>query len=178
MRRLTEKDRFDYAWNHFALIADQRVKTFNFYIVVLLAAFGATLSVLKPSTPRHLFILIGLGHILIVVIFAMIESRGRAILAIAKQALRDVENSAFYGDGYKPMTMESSTGRGRWGKRVTYGNAFALTFVAHLLFGLTLALWPSLYHVETKPESSWSVVVSNQRRQADQSSPLSPNPWK
>ena len=30
MSGITPKDHLDYAWKHFALIADQRVKTFNF----------------------------------------------------------------------------------------------------------------------------------------------------
>lgn len=31
---ISSADRLDYAWKHFALIADQRMKTFNFYLIV------------------------------------------------------------------------------------------------------------------------------------------------
>ena len=45
----TDKDRFDYYWKHFALIADQRVKTFNLYIIVV----GATLVATVIAEAQH-----------------------------------------------------------------------------------------------------------------------------
>lgn len=140
----TDKDRFDYYWKHFALIADQRVKTFNFYIIVILATLAGTIQTLKPSTPRLTLLLIGCGHILCVFVFGMIEWRGRAIVRIAKAALRDFEASPAFGDGYKPMTQDGrGEGKGPYGL-ITYGNAFQLVFWVHLIFGAVIAIYPSL----------------------------------
>jgi hypothetical protein len=147
MSGITPKDHLDYAWKHFALIADQRVKTFNFYIIVVLAAFGATLGAIKPSTPRHLYCLIGVGHIFIVAVFGMIEARGRMILDIAKRALREIEGSADYGEAYRPMTEDDRSRSKGPGGLITYGNAFLLTFLGHFLFGFLIAAWPGLFVV-------------------------------
>jgi hypothetical protein len=140
---ISDKDRLDYYWKHFALIADQRVKTFNFYIIVLLASFGATVGAFKQELPRYLYCLIGTGHIVVVVVFWMIEHRGRVILKIARDALCEIEVAAL-GSGFKPMTTERQDG---W-KLVTYGHAFILIFAVHLIFGILVATVPERFVVQ------------------------------
>jgi hypothetical protein len=144
---ITDKDRLDYYWKHFALIADQRVKTFNFYIIVLLAAFGATVSAFKPPLHRYLYCLIGTGHMFIAIVFGMIEFRGKAILEISREALRQIESSPAFGTGFKPMTTEHESKATGIRHYVTYGNAFTLIFAGHFLFGFLVAAWPGIFVV-------------------------------
>jgi len=145
MSTITEKERLDYAWKHFALIADQRVKTFNFYIILLLAAFSATISVMKIGTPRHIFCLIGCGHMFIAGIFALIDFRGCRMLAIATDALKEIESSPAFEGVSKLMMEDKKRNKHGFMYGVSYRAAFGLTFFAQALFGLTLASWPSLF---------------------------------
>jgi len=39
----------DYAMKHFLFIADQRIKTFNFYVILLAASGGATIQLAWPA---------------------------------------------------------------------------------------------------------------------------------
>jgi hypothetical protein len=161
---LSDKDRLDYYWKHFALIADQRVKTFNLYVVVLAATLVATIGAIRPSTPRLTLLLIGCGHMFCVFIFGMIEWRGRAIVRIGKEALRDFEASSAFGSGYKPMTKDGlGEGKGPYGL-ITYGNAFQLVFWVHLIFGAVIALCPSL--IVPAPSNAPQQESTNQQRLA------------
>jgi hypothetical protein len=64
MSSFTDKERFDYYWKHFSLIADQRVKTFNFYVIVVGFTLVATIQALNPSAPLKTIRLLDCGHIL------------------------------------------------------------------------------------------------------------------
>jgi hypothetical protein len=81
----------------------------------------------------------------------MIEPRGKAIVGVARNDLKEFERSDAFGDGYKPMMEESRKGaRGTWGW-VTYGTAFRLAFFVHFVFGLVIAFLPHLIVPEPSP---------------------------
>jgi len=146
MSQISDKDRLDYAWKHFALIADQRVKTFNFYIIVLLAAFSATIGVLKSGViPRHTFCLIGCAHIFIAGVFALIDLRGCRLLKVAADGLKEIERSEAF-DGRAKLMLEDDRANKRGMRRlVSYRVAFGITFLAQAAFGLFLAWRPDLF---------------------------------
>jgi hypothetical protein len=145
MTSITEKERLDYAWKHFALIADQRVKTFNFYVIVLLAAFSATISAMKTGTPRPIFFFIGCGHIFIAGIFALIDVRGCRMLAIATDALKEIESSSAFEGVAKLMVEDTKRNKHGLMYGISYRVAFGLTFFAQALFGLLIAWCPSFF---------------------------------
>ena len=82
------KDARGYAWNHFMLHADQRMKLFNFFLILsglILGAFPAVRT-MAPGTR-----LIGFLPMLLVLsafIFWRLDERTKGLLNIAKDALR------------------------------------------------------------------------------------------
>jgi len=112
---ITDRERLDYAWKHFALIADQRMKAFNFYLLVLLASFGGTIGLIQKSLPRHDFCLIGFVHISVAIIFWSIDSRSCRMLQIAIDALTEIEESpAFEGKCKLMLEDRKRNKRGLW----------------------------------------------------------------
>lgn len=142
---ITDKERLDYAWKHFALIADQRMKTFNFYVIILAGTFTGTVAALmRDGIHRRTFCLIGTAHLLISVIFALIDIRSCRILRISADALAAIERSpAFAG---QPLLIEEDRIRNKKGVRhfISYRWAFLLAFAAQFVFGVLLAWTPRL----------------------------------
>jgi len=142
---ITDKERLDYGWKHFALIADQRIKTFNFYILILVASFSATITMLKPTVPRHDFCLVGMAHMLAAFIFWLIDVRSVRILKVSIQMLKDIERSPAFKGHPKIMVEDDYRQSKGWWRLVTYRTAFRVTFFLHALFGLVLAASPHYF---------------------------------
>ena len=140
---ITDKERLDYAWKHFALIADQRMKTFNFYVIILAGSFTGTVAALMREGAHHrTFCLIGTAHLLIAVIFAVIDERSCRILRISADALAAIEQSpAFAGQS---LLIQEDRIRNKKGLRylISYRSAFRAAFFAQLAFGVLLAWKP------------------------------------
>lgn len=80
------KERFEYAWKHFSFIADQRLKAFNFYVVLLAAATGATLTAWTRDDWRIKFVCL-FWHLCTACAFFVVDWRNRKLLQIPKRAL-------------------------------------------------------------------------------------------
>ena len=140
---ITDKERLDYAWKNFSLIADQRIKTFNFYIIVLIAAFSATISALDKDLSRHLYCVIGLAHMYIAALFFVIDVRGVRILRICRSALDEIEESqAFRGHRKLSLTDKRKNRKGA-GSLISYRSAFWATFAFQFAFGVVVAAKPN-----------------------------------
>lgn len=137
------KERFDYAWKHFALIADQRVKTFHFYVIVLAGSFAWTLPLLNDATMRTQdFFGLGVIHAVIAYSFFMIDRRGCELLDIATRALVEFESSSAFAGKRTLLLEDHKRNLESNGKRPTYRMAFTLLFRMHLYCGIVLALVP------------------------------------
>jgi len=80
MENLTKKDHFEYAWKHFTVIADQRLKTFNFYIIMVAAGIAATLSAFEKQRAMAVFLACGLLHVVCSIVFFLIDERSRRLV--------------------------------------------------------------------------------------------------
>jgi hypothetical protein len=89
----------DYAWKHFAYHADQRMKCFNFFIILSLAIAGGAGAILtKGSSEYFLFYPLGLLLIVLSELFRRLDRRNQQLVEIARAALGKVEDcEALYG---------------------------------------------------------------------------------
>lgn len=142
---ITNKERLDYVWKHFALIADQRVKTFNFYIIVLGGAVAATITLMHDPIPKSLLNTVGYAHLLIAAAFCIFDLRAYLILRAAKAALREAEvYGGFSGSGR--LFINEHAPKVRWGKLsrlISYSTGFWALFAAHAYFGLKIIFSPA-----------------------------------
>lgn len=76
-----------YAWSYFAFHADQRMKTFHFYILIILASLGGIISIHNSSNSLTQTWPIGLFICLISIAFAFLDKRNRILIKNAEAAL-------------------------------------------------------------------------------------------
>lgn len=142
--KLSPKDRFDYAMKHFCMVADQRVKTFNFYVIASAAAATASVAVAtRPDIPRVTFCVIGTAHIFIAFVFWLIDFRGCSILSISSDALADLEKTYIDGISERQINEDRRQNKQGFRKLISYRTCFFLIFLVHALFGALFAWHPS-----------------------------------
>lgn len=84
----------DYAWKYFSLHADQRLKTFNFFIVIstfLIGSFGALISQTGLQT---LYVLLPIFLVFVSFVFWKLEERNRMLVKNGEQALKLLDEEA------------------------------------------------------------------------------------
>jgi putative Mn2+ efflux pump MntP len=93
------KLQFDYAWKWFSYHADQRVKMFNFMVVV----FGFFIAAIVNAVVGHqqpwftaIISFIGAG---VAAIFVGLDSRNERLLRLAEEVLTHLEKNVIFGEG-------------------------------------------------------------------------------
>jgi hypothetical protein len=132
------KDVMDYAMKHFLFVADQRLKTFNFYILVLVGSVGLTLNA-EPKGGA--FKVIGFLHLCIAFFFFLIEVRNRRLLRITRDHVQKIEQHPDWFQGCTPSVDESKCrGMGFFSFTVAIFGLIGVEFVFGLLV-IICAFW-------------------------------------
>lgn len=92
MEKEHRKEMRDYAWQYFALHADQRIKTFNFFLILVAVILGGLLAFVKDAKLPPLGGVPG-GLLLIILswVFWKLDTRNRELIHHAEEALRTIE---------------------------------------------------------------------------------------
>jgi hypothetical protein len=107
------KLQFDYAWKWFAYHADQRVKMFNYMLVVVGILANAVVGALEKKYPAGISMgLCGVGALL-TLIFAKFDRRNRDLVWIGEDVLVELERKNIFGAGKKIA--------GRYGTQIDFG---------------------------------------------------------
>jgi lipoprotein signal peptidase len=135
----TEQEERMYLWEHFKFNADQRIKTFNLFVIFSVFANGGAFAAFEKSYPVALKVVIGLFIFLLALVFMLIDRRSKSLTDLAVPGLKifeagmaNNESRLFTNDAAKPATI------------VRYTTAFTLLFSAQMVFGIMvvgLALW-------------------------------------
>lgn len=158
------KDQMEYAMKHFTFIADQRLKTFHFYVILLVASLGAVLHLatdVKISIPG--FLTAGAFNILLPIIFFVIERRNLHLLNVARWGVEAVERQANWPKHIRIALRDREKTRGKFIRLFSYRVAFALTFASQMAFGVALifcALLVSHPASASSPESGRSAKIN------------------
>ncbi len=152
------KEALDYSWNHFALHAGQRMKVFNFFLIVSGVFLGAFATVKKIAPNTNLIASLPLTLSLIAYIFWRLDQRTRALIHIAEEAMKYIEQEWFLEDKedsaphyLKLFTRDDfrmkNLKRNWWAKTIvpiSYTDCFNLTFLIIGGLGLVLGVWDLL----------------------------------
>ncbi len=151
----SSKELRDYAWGYFALTADQRIKTFNFFLVLVTVILAGVLAFTKDAREPALGGIPG-GVLLMAIAFVFwkLDCRNREFIDNAKAALLKAE-SDFPQQEFKLLTEQDTktkdarTKQGRisfnpnsWLRaHYTYHHCFRAMFLIVAVLGAALALF-------------------------------------
>ena len=134
------KDQLDYAMQHFSFIADQRMKTFNFYVILFAAAIAATLSAIDKLPKVSSFVFCGAIHILIAGIFFVMDQRSRRLVKLSLRAVRRIEVSDDWPDAAR-LAIRDAEEMSLWPHRIiSFTGAFNFVFLAQALVGVGIVV--------------------------------------
>lgn len=145
-----ERDQIrDHAWKYFQLHADQRIKTFNFYLILCALITGALTAILKNASDIRVGIPLAFMLPFLSFIFWKLDLRNKQLIGHGEEALKYIENQyAVDDEDDKPHILKIFNREEKITKRLK-GNTFFLTYSAcfHLVFltfgfgGIVIAWW-------------------------------------
>ena len=137
--KIAPQIKFEYVLKLFLYHADQRIKSFNFYILLLIATIGGTITIFEKLSCTSAILSVGIFNVVIAAIFYVVDVRSKRLVEISRNALVQFESLAEWVNYPSPMRDE---GAKQVGVRrfVSLTFAFRLTFVIHALFGVILCL--------------------------------------
>lgn len=139
----------DYAWKYFQLHADQRMKTFNFYLILCALISGALTAILKDATDIRVGIPLALLLPFLSFIFWKLDLRNKQLIAHGEEALKHLENLySIDDDDDKPHLLKIFNSEGHITKGLkrntfffTYSTCFHLVFLSFGIGGIAVAWW-------------------------------------
>ena len=149
MHENTMDQLFNYAWRYFQTHAEQRLKTFNFYLVVCAIIIGALSALLKDGSEMRVGIPIALLLPFLSFIFWKLDLRNKQLISHGENALKYLENQ-YLLDSKKDLDNilkifnheEQSTKKlKRYTYLFTYSTCFNLVFFIFSIGGIIVAYW-------------------------------------
>ena len=139
--RVSMKEKLDYLTKVFLYIGDQRLKTFNYYAIILAATVTMTGVAFKEGVPAVCGLAGGM-HVVIAFVFFMIDTRNGVLLGSAREALLASEKEAF-PKKYRLISNDQAdkSGKSRWRWIASYTIAFQTLYTAQVLFGIGIIVW-------------------------------------
>ncbi|ABP81763.1 conserved hypothetical protein [Stutzerimonas stutzeri A1501] len=130
---LPEGNRVDgreFVWAHFKLNAEQRLRGFNFFVVLAIFADGGVLAALQQGFSPGLLVLLGAFTVLLAQVFWLVDARSRQLLELTIVALKEME--ADYPESYRLFAADA-LGQSRV---ISYTFAIRALLLAQMGFGL------------------------------------------
>lgn len=144
------KEQRDYAWSYFQLHANQRISSFNFFVVIAALLTTGLAGTLKSDFTQHYVgVILALSLIVISFIFWKMDQRVRYLIKHAEDALKAIEEKwmsqeDFIGPALALFrTEEEKTknirGPGSWNPwrwHLSYANCFGAVYVVFGILGV------------------------------------------
>lgn len=122
-------DQAQFVWDHFKFNAEQRLKAFNFFIVLSIFADGGVFTALEKEMDAGLIILLGLFIVLLSIVFFIVDRRSQELLRLTLPALKQMESD--FSDAARLFAIDEQ-GQGRF---LRYTTAFLILLAVQAMFG-------------------------------------------
>ncbi|MDQ9948389.1 hypothetical protein RFW85_03420 [Acinetobacter sp. 12966] len=140
MNRLEiNKTLLDHAWKYFEIHSDQRIKLFNFYLVIIAASGSALAYILQNKSQNLLGIFLGLFLVFVSFIFWKLDQRTAFLVKQAEKILSNLEKE--YDPKYYIFSNEAldftkeNTKLNFFSKKYSYRNLFNAAFLFVSILG-------------------------------------------
>jgi hypothetical protein len=141
------KEQRDYAWSYFQLHANQRISSFNFFVVIAALLTTGLAGTLKSDFTQHYVgVILALSLIVISFIFWKMDQWVRYLIKHAEEALKAIEEKWMSQEDFigpalalfrtKEEKTENIRGLGSWNPwqwHLSYANCFGAVY---LVFGV------------------------------------------
>jgi hypothetical protein len=138
---MTILEQYDRAWRHFDMIAQQRIASFNHYLIVLGVLLTASAAV--KLGPMHVVVLgmLGIANMVAPVLFWFLDMRIRRLLDNLKGTLFQLESTDDWPVIFRPFHRDSEEQGSLRNKLTTYTGVFWSIFLGHFVLGFSLLLY-------------------------------------
>jgi hypothetical protein len=134
---MTQIEKYDRAWQHFKSIADQRISSFNHYLIALGVLLTAFTAISRGPHGQMILIVLSALNILTPLSFWAIDTRVCRLLKNLKDVLFSIEADG-WPDDFKPFHRDKEE-QGLWKNRLrSYTPVFWGMFSIHVVAGLAL----------------------------------------
>lgn len=118
-----------FVWDHFKFNAEQRLKSFNFFVLLSIFADGGVFTALEKSFDPKLLILLGAFIVILAVVFWLVDTRSQNLLKLTIPALKEIEQK--FSEHSQLFKLDSQ----QQGKFVRYTFAFRTLQICQMLLG-------------------------------------------
>lgn len=126
----------EYVWEHFKFNADQRLKGFNFFVLLAIFSDGGVFTAIEKQLSPYLLIIIGTFIVVLTIVFWLIDERSRELITLTIPALKQQEK--LYSNTSSWLFETDAKNQGKY---VRYTSAFKILMISQLLFGLGVCIY-------------------------------------
>src|SRR5205807_9929653 len=94
----TKKLQLEYAWKWFSYHADQRVKLFNYMLVVFGALTAAIVSAINSNAPTALEVFLCMISALLALAFFFLDGRNQYLVRLGEHVLTSIEKDTLFAE--------------------------------------------------------------------------------
>ncbi len=122
-------------WEHFRFNAEQRLKSFNFFVLFSIFANGGVFTAIQYHVASFVLVLLGLFLALLAAVFAIADARSHQLIELTIPALKEIESS--FPESHRLFAIDAEK-QGRW---IRYTVAFRILLGVQFVFGLGVAVY-------------------------------------
>ncbi|WP_133502045.1 hypothetical protein [Cognatilysobacter terrigena] len=126
-------DGSQFVWDHFKFNAEQRLKSFNFFLLLSIFANGGVFTAIQNKVAPPVLSLLGGFLALLAVVFWLADSRSRQLIHLAIPALKEIE--AAFPESHLLFAIDAA----KQGRLVRYTFAFRSLMLCQFVFGICVA---------------------------------------
>jgi hypothetical protein len=148
-------DQREYAWNYFQLHAQQRMRSFNFFVVIAAILTAGLAELFKKDFEfRFLGVVLGLCLMVISIVFGKLDERVRFLIKHSEDVLKELEKDLLSDTEYQYreetmlfLTEEKKTYQTRtspdthiWNRLLSYSYCFGCVYLSFYTLGLVAVI--------------------------------------
>jgi hypothetical protein len=123
-------DGTQFIWEHFKFNAEQRLKGFNFFVLLSIFANGGVFTAIEKQLHFFLLLLLGLFIVILALVFWLVDARSRNLLKLTIPALKEIEST--FPETHRLFAIDAK----EQGFFIRYTFAFRGLLIFQLLFGM------------------------------------------
>lgn len=127
----------EFVWEHFKFNAEQRLRGFNFFVLLSIFANGGVFAAVEKGLNPWLLFFLGIFICVLAIAFWLIDERSRDLINITIPALKEIESEL--PESYRLFAIDAFKDR----KFTSYKVAIRMLFVMQLVCGIGVICYSS-----------------------------------